>query len=271
MISSYQKQSQNTDYQQLKSKIPVIGTWDDHDFGWDNADGNYQSKKASQKHFLDFLEEPELSPRRFREGVHATYDFGSEGRRVKIILLDNRYFKNLDPKYPLLGKVQWEWLESQLQNSTANFHIIVSGLQIFAPQIPLTDEWVDQSIEMYRLLDLIQKYKPKGALFLSGDKHFAAISRRHGQLEFTASGMTHTAPRSTWWFLSKQFEKTFFGLNYGLIDISWIGTNPKIRLTIRGVKGIDVHPTEYKWEKNSWVLEATTLNLSFNRILTEKR
>ena len=253
IASSYQKQSQNPDYLQLKSKVPVIGTWDDHDFGWDNADGNFLRKKESQKHFLDFLEEPEFSPRRFQEGVYTAYDFGSDGRRVKIILLDNRYFKNLDQRYPILGRSQWEWLESQLKNSTANFHIIMAGLQIFSPQIPLTDEFADHPIEMNRLLGLIKKYKPKGALFLSGDKHFAAITKRHGQLEFTASGMTHVAPQSTWWFLRTQFEKTFFGLNYGLIDLSWVENTPKIRLAIRGVKGVDIHGSDYRWVENQWV------------------
>lgn len=255
MSASYQKQTQNPDYLQLKSKIPVIGTWDDHDYARDNSDGHLLTKKDSQKQFLDFLEEPEFSPRRFQEGVYTAYDFGTEGRRVKIILLDNRYFKNLDPKHPLLGKVQWDWLESQLRNSKADFHIIMAGLQIFAPKIPLTEEFADYPVEMQRLLGLVQKHKPKGALFLSGDKHFASISRKHGQLEFTASGMTHVAPKSTWWFLARQFEKTFFGLNYGLIDLSWVGSNPKIRLAIRGVKGKDIHASTYTWNERNWISE----------------
>lgn len=252
MSRSYDKQSQNNDYMTFKSKTPIIGTWDDHDYGWDNADGTLVSKKNSQKNFLDFLEEPAGSLRRMQDGVYTSYDLGSEGRKVKVILLDNRFFKNLDANYPILGKTQWDWLENQFKTSTADIHFVVSGLAIFSPLIPYTEEWTEHFSEVQRMLDLIKKYNPKGIMFLTGDKHFAAISQNYGQLEFMSSGMTHVAPRRTWWYLARKYPLTYFGLNYGLIDIDWNGSTPKVKLAIRSTGGTDIHPTSYIWKNNRW-------------------
>ena len=253
MFSSYQKQSANNDYVQFKSKTPIIGTWDDHDYAWDNADGSVISKKTSQKLFLDFLEEPAGSLRRLQEGIYTSYEINStQDKKIKIILLDNRYFKNLDSNYSLLGKPQWDWLENELSHSKADMHIIMAGLPMFSPLIPYTEEWAEHPAEQNRMLSLVKKYNPKGVLFLSGDKHFAAISQNWGQLEFMASGMTHVAPKKTWWYLGRKYPLTYFGLNYGLIDIDWQGSNPKIRLAIRGNGGSDIHPTSFLWNGNQW-------------------
>ncbi len=252
MSSSYHKQKQNVDYQSFKSRTPVIGVWDDHDYAWDNANGTVLTKKENQKQFLDFLEEPLSSLRRLQDGVYTSYQIGSSGHKIKIILLDNRYFKDLDPNYPMLGKAQWDWFERELKNSTADMHLIMAGLSIFSPLIPYTEEWAEKPSELNRMLTLVKKYNPKGVMFLTGDKHFAAISQNYGQLEFMSSGMTHVAPRKTWWYLARKYPLTYFGLNYGIIDIEWEGSNPKIRLVVRGEGGRDIHPTDFVWNKTSW-------------------
>ena len=252
MKLSYEKQVAHPEYQAFKAKTPIIGVWDDHDYAWNNADGSVITKDFSQKSFLDFLEEPADSIRRLQQGVYTSYDLGTEGRRLKIILLDNRYFKGLDKNYPLLGKMQWEWFEKELMNSKADFHIIMAGLPMFSPLMPFTEEWAEHAVEFQRMQSLLEKYKPKGPLFLSGDKHFASIYQNYGQLEFMASGMTHVAPRSTWGYIKRKYPVTYFGLNYGIIDIEWVQNMPKIRLAIRGVQGKDIFPSSYLWKEKGW-------------------
>lgn len=44
--------------------VAVVGTWDDHDYAGDNMGASYPNKEMSQQVFLDFLNEPESSPRR---------------------------------------------------------------------------------------------------------------------------------------------------------------------------------------------------------------
>ncbi|MFX9912103.1 hypothetical protein ABTP43_20035, partial [Acinetobacter baumannii] len=75
----------------LRAQVPVVATWDDHDYGEDDAGGEYPMKEQSRRIFLDFWGEPVDSLRRERDGVYTSYTFGPEGRRVQLILLDLRY------------------------------------------------------------------------------------------------------------------------------------------------------------------------------------
>lgn len=44
--------------------MPIIGVWDDHDFGTDNSDIEYKDKEQAKELYLDFLDEPINSERR---------------------------------------------------------------------------------------------------------------------------------------------------------------------------------------------------------------
>lgn len=248
---AYEKLKEQPDYKTLRSTTPIIGTWDDHDYAFNNAGGGVSFKQLSQKYFLDFFEVPENSPRRQQEGIYTSYDFGQNDQKVKIILLDNRYFKGLDASRIMLGKTQWDWLENEFKNSTAQLHIIVTGLSVFSQKIPYTEEWAEYPGEMNRMLSLLKKYKVKAPLFLTGDKHFSTIFNRHGQLDFLSSGMTHVAPKKAWWFLKQIYPVTYFGISYGRIDINWEGSIPKLTLFIRNGKR-DIHKRTVLWKKNFW-------------------
>jgi alkaline phosphatase D len=250
---SFATQNSHPDYQAFKQQVPILGTWDDHDFAYDEANGHYEAKPESQKMFLDFMEEPQHSPRRKQAGIFTSYDFGPAGQRVKMILLDNRYFKDLEADAAILGKTQWEWLEKELKHSQADVHFIVSGLSVLSPLMPYTEQWADYPGEYEHMLQLLNTYKPKGLVFLSGDKHFSSIWKRHGHLEFMASGMTHVAPRITWWYLSRRYPITFFGINYGHVEIEWKGKTPRLITSIRNWSGQDIFTKSFDWENGSWM------------------
>jgi alkaline phosphatase D len=42
----------------------VIGVWDDHDYGINDADSNFEDKIRNRDIFLDFLDEPADTDRR---------------------------------------------------------------------------------------------------------------------------------------------------------------------------------------------------------------
>ena len=52
--------------------------------------------------FLDYMDETKNSERYNREGLYASYIFGSKDKKVKVILLDVRYFRT---KNDILGDV----------------------------------------------------------------------------------------------------------------------------------------------------------------------
>jgi alkaline phosphatase D len=252
---AFEKQNGQPDYAAFKALTPIMGTWDDHDYGYDNANGHLSFKTESQKNFFDFIDIPKDATLRNQKGIYHSRSFLSEGREVKVIILDNRYFKDLDPEYPVLGKTQWKWFEDQLRNSTADLHFVATGLPVFSPLIPYTEEWTHYPNEINRLLEKIKTHKPRGIIFLTGDKHFSSIYIRYGQLEFMSSGLTHVAQRRTWWYLGRKYPNTYFGLSYGQIDIAWDEKNPVITLSMRGVEQRDIHLQRFKWSGEQWKRE----------------
>ena len=79
----------------LHNGTMVIGVWDDHDYGLDNGDRTAPRhvKLAMKGELLSFLDERASSERRQRDGAYAAYTYGKGNRLVKIILLDNRWFR----------------------------------------------------------------------------------------------------------------------------------------------------------------------------------
>ncbi len=250
--ASYQVQNQNEDYQFFKAMTPIIGTWDDHDYGYNNGNGSFAAKRKSQEYLLDFLEEPKVSSRRIQDGIHTSYTFGEGAHKIKFILIDNRFFKDVDPFAPFLGQAQWTWLEREIAGSDAAINFIVSGLSVLSAPLPWSEEWADYPVEQARLLYLIQKARLKGVMFLTGDKHFASIFNGMGHLEFLSSGMTHNVRLPLRPYVKKKFPDAYFEFNYGLIDITWENDVPTLSLAVRGVLGANARSKKVRWSGRQW-------------------
>src|SRR5688500_15416845 len=94
MHAKYDRQLANPLYRAVRNQVPIIGTWDDHDYGLNNGGREFRERAASQQAHLDFLGEPAHSPRRQQEGLYASYVYGAPGRQIKVILLDTRYHRD---------------------------------------------------------------------------------------------------------------------------------------------------------------------------------
>ena len=128
----YNQQNSKVGYQELKRRTPIIGIWDDHDYGINDAGAENPNKEENKHHLLDFLEVPLNAAVRHRDGIYQDYTFGTNNK-VKFIMLDNRY--NLT-KDNVLGENQWHWLEEQLKISNAKIHFIVGGISIIGAKVP---------------------------------------------------------------------------------------------------------------------------------------
>jgi alkaline phosphatase D len=207
----YQAQKEVPGYKALIAQVPVIGTWDDHDYGLNDGGVEFEAKAVSQRAFLDFMGVPQESPRRAQEGIYSshTYSFGSYS--VKILVLDTRYFRSAlqaDPsgkkryiphpggEWTVLGPSQWEWLERELRNSSANFNILVSSIQVLSGEHGF-ESWRLFPDETQRLIQLIRSSGAKAPIIISGDRHISEFSRLsesgmpYELIDFTSSGLTH--------------------------------------------------------------------------------
>src|SRR5437879_8884535 len=94
MRAKYALLDKQPGYQKLKKTCPILATWDDHDYGANDAGAEYPKKREAQQVFLDFFGVPKDDPRRKQEGVYNAQVFGPKGKRVQVILLDGRYFRS---------------------------------------------------------------------------------------------------------------------------------------------------------------------------------
>lgn len=208
----YAMQDSIQGYVQLKSKVPVIGTWDDHDFGVNDGGEEFMVKSESQQVFLDFMGVPKNSPRRSREGVYAVHNYETAKGKVKVLVLDTRYFRsalvkdtvsekrykpNLVDEATVLGAEQWQWLWHELHQSDADFNLIVSSIQFLSREHGF-ETWGNFPKEVEKLEKLIAESKAKGVIILSGDRHISEFSRKsvpnliYPLVDFTSSGLTHS-------------------------------------------------------------------------------
>ena len=92
MAQKYQKLANIPEFKKFRAKTPFLTIWDDHDYGENDAGGDYPMKEESRRQFCDFWEIPKDSPRRTREdGIYTSQIIGPNGKRVQIILPDLRY------------------------------------------------------------------------------------------------------------------------------------------------------------------------------------
>lgn len=255
----------NPDFSRFRERTPILATWDNHDYGKHDGGAEFTLKEESKRIFLDFFREPSDSERRNRPGIYDSFVAGPKGKRVQIILLDCRTFKdpylkdertkeekaelgirgqylpNMDPNATLLGAAQWSWLEAELERP-AELRLICSGVQVVANEKAM-EEWENFPLERQRLFDLIGRTGANGVVFLSGNVHFAEISQTdegpYPLIDFTASGMTHIDPGYASLRNNRRTAGPLTQENFGLIEIDWEAElGPQIVLSAIGLDGL---------------------------------
>ena len=246
------------DYQLLDRKAPwrafreqtkILATWDDHDYGKNDAGSEWALKRESQQIFLDYFGVAKDSPRRQREGVYHAERFGPPGKRVQVILLDTRYHRDPIAKATpeqrrpgggpytsidegqMLGDEQWAWLERQLRQP-AELRLIASSIQVVA-QDHGWEAWINLPHERERLYSLIASTSADGVLFVSGDRHLIELSCDRSDAapyplwDFTSSGLNQR-PSPVDEPNRHRVGPVLRTTNFGLIHVAWPDDGPPV-------------------------------------------
>lgn len=255
---AYVKLGAQPGFQKLRSSVPMLAIWDDHDYGLNDGGAGFTGKQASKDAFLSFWQVPANDPRRAREGLYHAATVGAKGQRVQVILLDARWFRSglkvtdqrgapgkerylpdSDPNKTMLGEAQWAWLAEQLRQP-ADVRLIVSGVQVVVDGHGW-EGWHTLPHEQARLLRMIDDTRANGVVLLSGDRHIGAMYRRQpsaGQpgryalTELTSSGLTHA------WAGAKEAGPNRLGdlvtvNHFALIELDW--ARREVRLQLRAL------------------------------------
>lgn len=228
LSSAYEKVKRNVDYTKLRETAQVFGTWDDHDFGKNNAGKEWHGKVVAQAAMLEFLDEPAGSERQGREGVYASYQFGSGDRLVKLILVDVRSHRD-DPEREggdLWGTAQRAWLEKELSENDAALTIIGSGTQVI-PEDHRYEKWAQFPQSRQWFFEQLVKHETGAVLFLSGDRHISEFSklalagREQPLYELTSSSLTHSWSNFPGEVNRHRVGEVFHENSFGLLEIDW--------------------------------------------------
>lgn len=181
----YQHDRATPDLQKLFAVMHHYATWDDHDYGPDNANESFEFKDVTLAAFKAYWGNPSYGEPD-NPGVYGKFLWGD----AAFFMMDDRYYRDdttLDqdknPRKTAWGERQTTWLKQSLLASQASknqrFRFIITGGQV----VQTTEKNRSETHERYRrereeLISFIKDNKITGVVFLTGDVHHSALYRR---------------------------------------------------------------------------------------------
>jgi alkaline phosphatase D len=245
------------DFKALRQAVPMMASWDDHDYGANDAGKEFPFKGLAERIHENFwgLNTQDVGQ---WPGTYYARSFGPEGQRVQVIMLDTRFFRSkLTPtddwgkkgkeRYlpapagsmqDMLGAAQWTWLENQLQQP-ADIRLIASSIQVM-PTVHGWEAWSTMPDERQRLFNLVKRTGANGVVFLSGDRHTSFIYEEADVLPYAAHELTASSLNVSFATESDEMDARQVGTgyppeNYGAVEIDWAGK--QIHLKIKSNSG----------------------------------
>jgi alkaline phosphatase D len=269
--AKYARLAAQPGFVRLRETTPLVATWDDHDYGENDAGAEFPLKEESRRIFLEFWGEPAGSARWERDGVYAGYVFGPPEQRVQVLLPDLRYNRTpilkLDlgeRKYEdwarqladagafvpgpyvrnpahdatMLGERQWAWLDAELARP-AELRILASSLQVLA-DLPGWEAWINYARDHQRLVETIRRRGANGLVCISGDTHYGELSRLDVNVPYPLWDLTSSGLTEVWPVVppnANRVGEVLREANFGLIEIDWSRPAPVLDLQVRDGTG----------------------------------
>lgn len=187
------------DLQPLLRGANHAAIWDDHDFGPNDADSTLPTRRTMLDVFRRFWPHDlyEAAP----GGATGHFRWGD----VEFWLLDDRSWRTPKRGTPRrlrsqLGARQRAWLLAGLRASTAGFKLVAVGGQVLSSSGRGETFCNGFRRERRALLRALDSSQVKNVVFLTGDRHYAELSRRESRrgatlIELTASPLTSSPAR----------------------------------------------------------------------------
>jgi len=160
------------EFADLLRKTPLYSIWDDHDFGKNDTNGILEGKAYARFAFKTYRPNPSFGGD--SSGIYTHFRMGP----VEVFLLDTRWFAGTEPSPvkkgnpSLLCSAQWQWLQEELNASTAPFKVLACGMVWNGATRPnKPDHWGNYAYEREALFKFIGKKDISGVLLVGGDVH----------------------------------------------------------------------------------------------------
>jgi hypothetical protein len=214
--------------------IPVIATWDDHDFGMDNGDHTYPCKNESHQVFETFFPQSARPSLIVGPGIARKFTaFGAD-----FFFMDGRTFRGENNR--MFGEEQERWF---FDNIGPNPTMILNGSQFFGAYTGA------ESFEGSFAADFapfLRKLKETQGLFsfVSGDVHFSEVMDIESEVlgyptvEIVSSAMhSYTFPGHEYRFTNPRRRVTTGSHNFMIFDAQFFAEEMSGRLISYGASG----------------------------------
>lgn len=268
--AAYALQASHPEFTDFRGKVPMMATWDDHDFGLNDAGAGFPMRRWAETLFETFWGSSDAV--KARPGVYESTITGPKGKRVQVILLDTRFFRSDLKRAPwtkerppmggylpddsldktVLGDTQWAWLEQELAKP-ADVRIVVSSTQIITTAHQF-EGWTNFPVERVRLFEALKRRSASGLVLLSGDRHaggvYSAQYKGETMWELTSSSLNLSFgsdnDRSTAREPDPARKGKFFSEeNYGLVDIDWKAK--RLTMTLKNNTSAPLAEQSFTW------------------------
>ena len=175
----------------------------------------------------------------------ADYEPGPDAGCQQGTELPGPYARNPDHKATMLGERQWQWLERQLEAASRPAPDRVERPS--ARGFHGMEAWVGYARDHERLIDVIRRKNANGVVFLSGDIHYAGVSKLDVNVPYTLWDLTSSGLTEEWRVPTpnaNRASEVVADANFGFIDIDWQGRRrvsrsaSSMRKARRGCPGI---------------------------------
>ena len=229
-----------------KRLIPVVATWDDHDYGMNNAGRDYPHKDVALAAFKDFFASDQTE-NFYMPGIGVASAFDIYG--YNFFLMDNRTFRTplRESNQRHFGDDQMQWLLSNLQSKDHAF--IVSG-DLFFGGYSTKDSFEGHRRQRFAyFLDELKKLDTE-VVFLSGDRHFSEIMEipddKLGYKTYElVAGPIHAKTKPFLFHNPLRIEGADNITNFTLVEVSEAGGGLRLRATSYTVGGRVLYSGEY--------------------------
>ena len=242
LAEAYALAAQSKGLNALRASTPVLATWDDHDYGANDAGAEFSGKAKAEELFHRFWHTPADSVLRQREGLYYHENLGPKDQRVQLIFLDTRSFRTglvptdalnapgkeryiptAAPDQNVLGDAQWAWLSERLQEPAA-LRIVVSSIQVLAEGHGW-EAWRLFPRERTRLLERLGA-SAAPVMILSGDRHRGglyqySLGSDRRLVELTSSSLNLAIPGIQEEPGPLRVGPTYRDENFGAVFLDW--------------------------------------------------
>lgn len=243
-------------FRDLAKRTSVYGIWDDHDYGPNNSDYTTKGRKKSLETFKSMWANPAYGEAE-NPGIYYRFSYGD----IDFFMLDVRYYRspNTSQDYgskSMLGERQWQWLKQGLRNSSAKLKFIASGSEW--QKHGQVDSWTSFKREQIEFFNWIAEQEIKGAILLSGDRHFTAGYQINGRIIEITSGPlgADNYPTSN---LPEMFFNYGKGKLYCVYDIDTRINPPKIMLEVHRAGEGQIYSRNFTMSEINGRLQLPTL------------